>query len=203
MKPALTKKQKAVLDFIQQHIRSQGYPPTLREIAAHFKFRAVGTVQGYIRALTAKGYLTHDPDHARTLSVNEYPGDPLHIPILGAVAAGQPVFSPENFDGTLPCGMLVSDPGRTFALQIQGESMIDAGILDRDFVLVQTQVYYNNGDIVVARIDNEVTCKRFFREGNNTVRLVPENPAMEPMVFSSPTSFDVLGKVIGVYRRLG
>jgi repressor LexA len=203
MKQALTQKQKAVLDFIQDHSRTQGYPPTLREIAAHFKFRAVGTVQGYIRALTAKGYLTHDRDHARTLNVSEYPGDPLHIPILGAVAAGQPVFAPENFSGTLPCGMLVADPGKTFALQVRGESMIDAGILDGDFVLVQTQVYYNNGDIVVARIDNEVTCKRFFREGGTTVRLVPENPTMEPMVFSSPASFDLLGKVIGVYRKLG
>ncbi len=203
MRTLLTQKQKAVLDFIQEHSREQGYPPTLREIGAYFGFRAIGTVQGYLKALTAKGYIKQGRDQARALIVKDYPGNPLHLPILGQVTAGQPAFAPENFSGTLPCGELVADPVKTFALQVSGESMIEAGILDGDFVLVHKQATARNGDIVVARVGDEVTVKRFFRDSGQRIRLAPENRKMKAMVFQPPAEVKLLGKVVGVYRRMG
>ena len=202
MKTDLTRKQVAVLEFIQEQVRAQGYPPTLREIAARFKFRAVGTVQGYVRALTAKGFLAREPEQARALTVRHYPGSRFHIPILGQVAAGQPVLAPENYSGTLPCGELVEQPAATFALQVRGYSMIDAGILDGDFVLVQQQVTARNTDIVVARVNNEVTVKRFFKDSAKRIRLVPENKNMKPIAVEPPADIELLGKVVGVYRKM-
>ncbi|MCX7003049.1 MAG: transcriptional repressor LexA [bacterium] len=202
MKTTLTSKQVALLDFIQEQVRAQGYPPTLREIAARFKFRAVGTVQGYVRALIAKGFLAHEPEHARALCVRQYPGSRFHIPILGQVAAGQPVFAPENYSGSLPCGELVAHPAATFALHVRGDSMIEAGILEGDFVLVQKQATARNADIVVARINNEVTVKRFFMDSAKCIRLVPENKSMAAIIVEPPLDVEVLGKVVGVYRKL-
>jgi len=202
MKTTLTSKQVAVLDFIQEQVRAQGFPPTLREIAARFKFRAVGTVQGYVRALTAKGFLAREPDQARALSVRHYPGSRFHIPILGQVAAGQPVFAPEHYSGSLPCGELVAHPAETFALQVRGDSMIEAGILEGDFVLVQKQATACNTDIVVARINNEVTVKRFFKDSARHIRLMPENKTMHAITIELPADVEVLGKVVGVYRKL-
>jgi repressor LexA len=202
MKTILTSKQVAVLDFIQEQLRAQGYPPTLREIAAHFKFRAVGTVQGYVRTLTIKGFLAREPDQARALCVRQYPGSRFHIPILGQVAAGQPVFTPENYSGSLPCGELVEHPAQTFALHVHGDSMIEAGILEGDFVLVQKQATAANADIVVARINNEVTVKRFFKDSAKRIRLVPENKTMAAITVEPPADVEVLGTVVGVYRKL-
>jgi repressor LexA len=202
MSPPLTEKQQAVLDFILEYSRTQGYPPTLREIAAQFKFRAVGTVQGYLRALTQKGLLAREPEQARALNVRNYKSPRFHIPILGNVAAGQPVFTPEHYCGTLPCGELVQHAAETFALQVRGDSMIEAGILEGDFVLVQREVNVRNADIVVARLNDEVTVKRFFRDAAKRIRLVPENKAMEPIVVEPPAEIDILGKVVGVYRRM-
>lgn len=202
MKTQLTKKQKDVLDFIAGYTREQNYPPTLREIAAHFNFKAVGTVQGYIKALITKGYLLQNKELARTLTVKNYTGSSVHLPILGNVAAGHPVFSPENFTGTLPCGELVNKPAETFALKVCGESMIDAGIFDGDFVLVQKQKNARNNDIVVAMIDSDVTVKRFFKESKKLIRLVPENKKMKTMIFEPPSKIELLGKVVGVYRKV-
>ena len=203
MKTQLTKKQKEIFDFIVGYTQTQNYPPTLREIAKHFNFNAVGTVQGYIKALISKGYLTKNREQARALTIKNYVKFPTELPILGNVAAGQPIFAPENFSGTLPCGGLVKKPGETFALQVRGDSMIDAGILDGDFVLVQKQNIARNNDIVVIRVDDEVTVKRFFRDGDKCIHLIPENKKMKPIVVKPPAETDLLGKVVGVYRAIG
>ena len=174
----------------------------MREIAARFRFSAVGTVQGYLAALAAKGFLRQTKDRARALLIRNYPGNPLHIPILGLVPAGQPALAPENFDGTLPCGELVSDPGATFALRVKGDSMVDAGILEGDFVLVQKQATARNGEVVVARVADAVTVKRFFRDSATSIRLAPENKRMKPLVYQAPAAVEILGKVVGVYRKM-
>ena len=202
MKTQLTKKQIAVLDFIQEHISELGYAPTLRELAAHFGFKAVGTVKGYIKALTAKGYIKQNKDRARTMTVINYINKKNSLPILGCVAAGKPIFSPENFNGELPCSKLVRKPDNTFALKVIGDSMIEAGILDGDFVLVQKQKTAQNRDIVVAMIDDEVTVKRFFKDNDKCIRLVPENKTMKPYIIKPPATTYLLGKVVGVYRVL-
>ena len=202
MKRQLTKKQKDVLEFISEYTRENKYPPTLREIAKHFRFNAVGTVQGYIKALTSKGYLTKSNEQARTLTVKNYTGFKNELPILGNVSAGTPVFAPENFIGTIPCGELVKKPRETFALKVRGESMINAGILDGDFVLVQKQKSVVNNDIVVVRIDDEVTVKRFFKDSKKRIRLVPENKKMKSIILTPPANVDILGKVVGVYRKI-
>jgi len=203
MSVPLTEKQRMVLEFIHSSTQKHGYPPTLREIAAHFKFKAIGTVQSYLRALEDKGAISQAKDRARAIIVRQPEWNPLHIRILGRVAAGRPVLAPENFEGTLPCGELVNEPARTFALTVHGDSMVDAGILDGDYVLVHQQPTARNGDIVVARVGDEVTVKRFFREHGDVIRLVPENKAMEPLVYQPPVHLEIIGKVVGVYRAVG
>jgi len=200
--PPLTGKQRAMLEFIIEHSRVRGYPPTIREIAAQFGFSAVGTVQGYVRALVRKGFLRRDKDHARSFAVTNYPGNPFHIPVLGQVAAGQPVLAPEHFNGSLPCGELVAKPRETFALRVRGDSMIDAGILDGDFVLVHRRATARDGEIVVVRVNDEVTVKRFFRTGGKQIRLVPENKTMRPITVTAPHEVEVVGSVVGVYRTM-
>jgi len=187
---------------IQAHQRAHGYPPTLRELAAAMGFKAIGTVQGYLRALRAKGVLEQTKDQARTLRVRHCPDSRFDLPIVGQVAAGQPVLAPEHVSGTLPCGALVADPGHTFALQVRGDSMIDAGILDGDYVLVQQQASARNAEIVVVRVNDEVTVKRFYREGARRIRLVAENAAMPPLEYTAPAQVEIVGKVVGVYRRV-
>lgn len=198
----LTAKQQRVLECIQAHQRAHGYPPTLRELAAALRVKAVGTVQGYIRALCKKGVLEQRKEQARALRVLHYSGSALEVPVIGNVAAGQPVLAPEHISGTLPCGGLVADPAHTFALQVRGDSMIEAGILDGDYVLVQQQNTARNAEIVVVRVNEEVTVKRFFRDGARRIRLVPENAAMQPLVYTDSAQVEIIGKVVGVYRKV-
>ncbi|MCX7847772.1 MAG: transcriptional repressor LexA [bacterium] len=198
----LTKKQQRVVECIQAFQRAHGYPPTLRELAAALHVKAIGTVQGYIRALCKKGVLVQRKDHARALRLLHSERPAWEIPIVGHVAAGQPVLAPEHISGTLPCGGLVADPQHTFALQVRGDSMINAGIRDGDFVLVHHQPTARNGDIVVVRVDDEVTVKRFFRDGAQRIRLVAENPTMAPLVFTDTSRVEIIGVVVGLYRRV-
>lgn len=198
----LTPKQERVVECIAAFQRTHGYPPTLRELAAALHVKAIGTVQGYLRALRKKGVLEHHKDRARALRVVQAGRTPWDVPIVGHVAAGQPVLAPEHISGTLPCGGLVPDPGHTFALQVHGDSMINAGILDGDYVLVQQQATARDGDIIVVRVDDEVTVKRFFREGPRRIRLVAENPTMPPLVYTDAARVEIIGKVVGVYRRV-
>lgn len=202
MKETLTKKQKAVLDFIRKYTSEHGYPPSMRDIGTHFGFHAIGTVQGYIRVLTDKGFLSRTRDKARSYTLTSPARSATDIPVLGQVAAGMPVFAPENIAGSLPCGELVSHPDETFALEVNGDSMVDAGIHDGDYVLVHSSHQPHKNDIVVARVNDEVTVKRFQRTTDKEIQLIPENTAMKPLIYGPDADISILGTVIAVYRQV-
>ncbi|MBI5167822.1 MAG: repressor LexA [candidate division NC10 bacterium] len=204
MAKGLTLRQKEVLEFIRGFIREHGYPPTVRDIGKHFGLQP-RAVFDHLRALERKGYIERRSSGARALVLKDHQEPPreefIEVPILGRVAAGGPLLASENVEGTFP---LPSDwvKGEAFLLRVKGESMIGAHILDGDYALVRRQPSAENGDIVVALIGEEATVKRLYREGEH-VLLKPENPSMEPLVLrEGDEGLQVLGKVIGVFRRL-
>jgi len=206
----LSARQQRILDFIREHVRDHGYPPSVREIGAAVDLRSSSTVHGHLARLEAKGYLRHDPTKPRTIELLHNPAGPhssravpvAHgarlVPVLGRVAAGQPILAVEDAEETFPLPTDWIHDDQIFMLTVDGESMIDAGILPGDLLVVRRQQIAYNGDIVVALLGEEVTVKRFFRE-TGRVRLQPENTQMEPIY---ATQITVLGKVIGLVRRM-
>ena len=194
----LTERQQAILDFINEHVEENGFPPSVREIGRHFEIYPA-TVQDHISALERKGYLQKKRFQSRTLSVpasSRRPG----IPIIGRVAAGVPLLAQQNIEDTV---QLPKDwaPAGAFLLKVQGNSMEGAHILDGDYVLVHPQQMAANGEIVVALIGDEATVKRFYRTDRG-ITLKAENPKYEPIEIerSEAASFKVIGKVMGVLR---
>ena len=192
-----------ILEYIRKQIRERGYPPSVREIGEAIGLSSSSTVHGHLARLEEKGYLHRAPDKPRAIEITEERElrrkRLINVPLLGRVTAGSPVLAVENVEETyaLPHDLLSSD--EDFMLRVQGESMIGAGIYDGDLVVVKPQEAARNGEIVVVMVgDEEATVKRFFREGNH-VRLQPENPVMEPIV---TRDVRILGKVVGLYRRL-
>jgi len=200
MGKSLTPKQEQVLQFIQEEIRSRGYPPTVREICQGLGLRSSSTVHAHLSQLEKKGYIRRDPTKPRAIEVlTEEMDDMVSVPIVGKVTAGEPILAVEHQEGTLILPREFVGTGETFLLRIRGDSMIGAGILDGDLVLVRRQDTADNGDIVVALINGEeATVKRFFREKEH-IRLQPENENLEPIITKE---LRILGKVIGVLRRL-
>lgn len=200
----LSQRQSEILDFIKKEIRRKGYPPSVREIGSAVKLMSSSTVHGHLQTLEEKGYIRRDPTKPRAIEILNSSKDPgignkiIHVPIVGRVTAGQPILAVENIEDTFPLPAELIRDETVFMLKVWGESMIEAGILDGDQILVRQQSSANNGDIVVAMIDDEATVKRFFKE-KNRIRLQPENSAMEPIY--SP-DIKILGKVIGVFRML-
>jgi len=193
VKQPLTKQQHKLLDFIREHIRSKGHPPTFREIGRSFGFRSTGTVRDHLRALERKGHLRALRGKARGL----LPRDTFQgLPILGRVPAGGPLLAEENFEGALD---LSRDFGgeRMFALKVQGDSMIEAGILEGDLVVVRAQEQAEPGQIVVARLNGEATVKKLVRRGSK-LWLQPANPRYEPIAVEGETC--IVGRVIGAIR---
>ncbi|MFP4190787.1 MAG: transcriptional repressor LexA [Candidatus Hydrogenedentota bacterium] len=200
----LTKRQAAILQFIAQTIQDQGYPPTLAEIGAHFGIRSTNGVTDHLVALERKGYLTRS-SKARSLHVTEkgvadlYEAEPNTLPLVGRVAAGQPLFAEENIEGRVTV-----DPAHVregaFCLRVNGESMVEAGILDGDLIVVDPTRRPRKGDVVVAMVEDEATVKRFYPEGAS-IRLEPANSAMQPIVAPADT-VSVQGVVIALQRRL-
>lgn len=192
----LTPKQAEVLAIIETEISQSGRPPTFRDIAKQCGYDAVGTVQDHIRALIRKGFLHKEPGVARGIRLN-HRSQSIDIPILGAVPAGRPIEAIESAMG------YVSIPakwrGDLYALRVTGESMIEAGILDGDFVIVHKQAEARHGDIVVAMIDGEATVKRFEKRGGS-VRLLPANPKFSPIELSAESNNVIQGKVVSVQR---
>jgi repressor LexA len=221
----LTERQRAVLTFISASIDERGFPPTLREIGNHLGIRSTNGVNDHLRALERKGYLTREDMKSRTLRLVrpldgsssapppppeethdevERDDDLIEIPILGRVAAGllhEAIEAPE--DTVRIDRMLVGRGADVFGLRIVGESMIDAGIHDGDYVFVRKQLSANRGDVVIALVGDEATCKHFFPERDH-IRLQPANATMEPILIpkSDWRSTQILGVVVGVYRRL-
>lgn len=201
----LSQKQLEILLYIKNEIQRQGYPPAVREICKGVNLKSTSTVHGHLEKLESKGYIRKDPTKPRAIEILEQEDDFLmtrkktvDIPILGRVTAGEPMLAVENIEDTYPVPIEMVEGHDVFILKIQGESMIEAGILDGDMVLVQKQEYAINGEIVVAMIDDEATVKRFYKEATR-IRLQPENQYMEP-IYSNHVQ--ILGKVIGLYRTL-
>ena len=204
----LTKRQAEILGFIRSFSQQHGLPPTVREIGERFKMTPRGAFD-HLHALERKGALqrrhtTKRTSRVLTLATKAMTGGPREIPILGRIAAGGPLLSEENLEGSIPLGAewLRGRGEECFALRVRGESMINAHIVEGDLVLVRRRDHAEPGDIVVALVDGEATVKRFLREGGRVV-LKPEHPTMRPIVIK-PGEKDVkiLGRVVGVLREL-
>jgi len=202
----LSKRQREILNFIKREVKEKGYPPSVREIGEAVGLSSSSTVHGHLARLESKGFIRRDPTKPRAIEILEWDAEerkemPIrHVPIVGKVTAGLPITAIENIEEYFPLPAKIAPEGDTvFMLEIEGDSMIDAGILDGDYVVVRQQNTALNGDIVVAMTqENEATVKRFYKE-KNFIRLQPENPTMEPIIVPTVT---ILGKVIGVYRHI-
>lgn len=190
-------KQKDVFEFIKSYISQKGYPPSVREICVGVDLKSTSTVHGHIESLIKKGLLKKDPTKPRTLELTDKK-ELISIPIIGTVTAGVPILAVENIQNefVLPLEFIRSNKN-LFMLKIKGDSMIDAGIMDKDLVIVQKQDTAENGDIVVALIENDATVKRFFKESDH-IRLQPENKNMKPIIVDR---CNILGVLIGLYRK--
>ena len=197
----LTAKQKEILDFIKDTQLRSGAPPTLREIMKEFSFKSIGTVQDYLRLLEEKGYIRkRGKFKARFLEITGMTSNPvLNIPVLGQVRAGAPILAVENIDGYVNLDKSLLANGADFALRVKGDSMTGAGIQENDFVLVRINSRPENGQIVVARIGEEVTVKKVYRDTQHSqLRLEAANPAYEPIISED---IQIIGKVVGVFRK--
>ena len=215
MSEKLTKKQKAVLECIEDCIAKKGYGPTVREICAEIGLSSPSTVHVHLKALEEKGYIERDPLKSRSIMLKQNnQGQPvgrnegnvlspsfsktIDVPLVGNVAAGEPILAEENITETMSLPIDIVGDSASFMLSVRGESMIEAGINDGDYVVVKQQQTANNGDIVVAIIEDGATVKTFYKESDH-IRLQPENSTMEPIIV---TNCAIAGKVVAVFRRL-
>ena len=204
MRPKLTARQQEMLDYIERETNSTGVPPSIRQIGAALGISSTNGVRLHLQALQKKGYIRRSQRTSRGIvslnrlsnAVSPSYSTTVDIPILGRVAAGMPIMAAENREGSLTLDASLVKNQESFALRVNGDSMINAGILDGDIVVVRLQQGADNGDIVVALMGEEATVKRFYRE-KDKIRLQPENPTMEP-IYS--TDVDICGKVIALVR---
>jgi repressor LexA len=197
----LTDRQKQVLEFIRDFIGINRYPPTIREISQHFGFSVKGGYD-HVKALQRKGVLKCQGNRSRAIEITDGSvADPLmrSVPILGSVAAGKPLFAEENFQGAVSVPATGFSKGQHFALHVKGDSMRDAGILDGDLVIVRQASEAENGEIVVAMVDDAVTLKRFYKE-KNRVRLKAENPRFPPIYTQNVRILGILASLIRHYE---
>ena len=212
-KEELNKREKTILKFIEKQIMTDGYPPSVREIGQAVGLSSTATVHGYLERLEKKGYIKKKDKKGRTLrllkgstgetkktsSKDFYTQKELvEVPVVGKITAGMPILAVENVTDTFPFPIDFVGNSDCFMLTVRGESMIEAGILDGDYILVKKQNNANNGEIVVALIEDEATVKTFYKEKDH-IRLQPENSTMDPIIV--PTC-EILGKVAGVFRKM-
>jgi repressor LexA len=203
MKENISERQRSVLEFIHDTLAERGMPPTMREIGEKFGIRSTNGVEKHLQALERGGHIKRERGKSRGITLASGRRHDATVPLLGRVAAGVPVLSPENREGDVTVDHSLFDirsAQAVFALGVRGDSMIEAHILDGDTVLVREQSTAMNGDIVVALVDGEATVKRFFLE-NERVRLQPENRTMEPR-FIDQGDLRIVGKVVGVLRKI-
>ena len=209
MAKQLTKRQQTVLDVIRNWIRQRGYPPTIRELGKLLGIKSLRGVTTHLDAIAKKGFLKREP-RARSISLSDVLAPfehALRVPIVGHIRAGMPVLAQEAVeghvvvDGTWLGASSDANAPPHFALRVKGDSMINAGILDGDHVIVRQQAAAENGDIVVALIGEDATVKRFFKQDTG-VRLQPEHPTMAPLIVGPDQHFSVLGKVVAVFRQV-
>ncbi|MCI9016009.1 MAG: transcriptional repressor LexA [Clostridia bacterium] len=210
----LNKREKAIIKYIEKQIITNGYPPSVREIGKAVGLKSTATVHGYLAKLESKGYLKKESQKGRTLKLLKggaeerksqdsnkefYSGkEMVEVPVIGKITAGAPILAVENVTDTFPIPIDFVGNSESFMLTVRGESMIEAGILDGDYILVKKQNTANNGEVVVALIEDEATVKTFYKEKDH-IRLQPENSNMEPIIVSD---CKILGKVGGVFRKM-
>ncbi len=204
MKADLTGRQRQVFEFITRSIDERGYPPTLREIGAHMRIRSTNGVNDHLKALERKGWITREDLKSRALRPVETTSMLVEVPLVGRVAAGQPLLAEENLEGTVKVDrFFIGQSREVFALRVQGDSMIEDGIHDGDFIFVRKQLTADKGDTVVAMIDGEATVKRYYPEGD-VIRFQPANSTMQPIMVRRRDwkSVNLIGVVVGVYRKI-
>ena len=212
----ITKRQQQIYDFIRSYQTEKGYPPSVREMAAAVGLSSPSTVHAHLSALEAHGLIKRDKTKPRALEVFEQEGNPdnnldisqespvpemrgvVSLPLVGRVAAGMPILAEQNIEDTFTIPTEIASDSSSFILEVHGNSMINVGIYNGDYIIVREQPSAMNGDIVVAIIDGSATVKTFYKE-RGRVRLQPENDAMEPIFADNPT---ILGKVVALMRRL-
>ena len=202
-KEQLSDKQQQILEFIKRRILDKGYPPAVREICEAVHLKSTSSVHAHLESLEEKGYIRKDPTKPRAIEIlddefNLARREIINIPVVGTVTAGEPILAVENIEEYFPMLPNHISNKNTFMLHVRGESMINAGIFDGDMVIVEQQPTADNGDIVVAMIEDSATVKRFYKE-DGYYRLQPENDTMDPIIVSEVS---IIGKVVGLYRSM-
>lgn len=197
----ITKKQTEILEYIKSQILNKGYPPSVRDICTAVNLKSTSSVHAHLETLEKNGYIRRDPTKPRAIEIiddnfNLTRREVVNVPLIGQVAAGQPLLAVENITGYFPIPAEFIPKEEVFMLNVKGESMVNAGIYDGDQIIVKQQSTASNGEIVVALIDDSATVKRFYKE-NGHIRLQPENDFMEPIIVDS---CEIIGKVIGLIR---
>lgn len=203
MGKGLTKRQREILTYVMSSMQQRGYPPSVREIGAALGLTSSSTVHSHLTALEKKGFIHRDPSKPRAIEIlkdgaSQPPKRVVNVPVLGRIAAGHPLLAEENVEDVFPLPRDLVREDAAFILRVRGESMIDAGILDGDYLVVRQQATANNGEIVAALLGEEATVKRFYRERDH-IRLQPENRTMTPTL---TRDVNILGKVVALIRRL-
>ena len=196
----LTSRQEQVLEFIRESVRANGYPPTVREICTALHLSSPSTVHAHLANLERLGLIKRDPSKPRALDVVQDLRPQRPLPLVGRVAAGQPILAEENIEELIDVPAFLRRDDDDFVLRVRGDSMIGAGIFNDDFIVVHQQHEVQNGEIVVALVGDEATTKRFYREGH-TVRLQPANDDHEPIIVNAD-EVELVGRVVGVLRQL-
>ena len=199
----ITAKQQEILEYIKETILKKGYPPAVREICEAVHLKSTSSVHSHLESLEKNGYIRRDPTKPRTIEIiddcfNLTRREVVNVPLIGTVAAGQPILAEENIENYFPIPAEMLPNTETFMLNVKGDSMINAGIFNGDQVLVAQQKTAHNGEIVVALVDDSATVKRFYKE-NGHYRLQPENDAFDPIIVDE---VEILGKVIGLLRMM-
>ena len=200
----ISAKQQEILTYIKESILNRGYPPAVREICEAVHLKSTSSVHSHLETLEKNGYIRRDPTKPRAIEIiddnfNLARREMVNVPIIGTVTAGEPILAIENIEGYFPILPEFIGNRQTFMLKVRGESMINAGILSGDYILVEETPDARNGQIIVALLDDSVTVKRFYKE-NGYIRLQPENDTMDPIIVPADAPFSVVGRVIGLFR---
>ncbi len=207
MPESISSRQEKILKFINKKVKESGYPPSVREIGKAVNLSSSATVHSHLKKLEEKGYLKRNPSKPRAISLLPYKGNDsvdmgvnnlVYVPVVGRIAAGRPILADENIEDYIPLTPdFIKGKKEVFILHVRGDSMVNAGILDRDYIVVRKQDTAINGEIIVALLEDEATVKRFFKT-DKKIKLMPENDYMEPIIIDD---VKILGKVIGVIRK--
>ena len=200
----ISEKQNEILEYMKNEILNRGFPPSVREICEAVHLKSTSSVHAHLESLEKNGYIRRDPTKPRAIEIvddnfNLVRRETVNVPILGKVAAGQPLLAVENVEGYFPIPAEYMPNNKTFMLVVQGDSMVNAGIFEGDYVVVEQSPTAENGQKVVALLDDSATGKTFYKEKDH-IRLQPENDYMDPIIVEPDQPFQILGKVIGVFR---